>query len=1016
MGCFIRRIFLWTVTVSLVVQATAWMNARPAMAQAPDTPPEPLPHDCNGFTPPGDPLPVCCMAGYVYYGGVPVAGADVLIEGPYGSLSVVAASGNLSSSPYYTVADLGDSPLLASPGDTITVTATYAGESASTVYQVAPDGQQVDVVIVHSFDDWWDLNWAYRRSLPITTGNTLGAGTLVKVDGMDLEALVGEGKARSDHDDVRVAHRISANNWEEIARVYYSGRDLEFKLAATIEPGTDTSYYLYYGNPGAGTPPTFTLPQGWWVDMYGDKWWTDYGGTWTFDQAMDFDDVCGAPLDHGGKIGSSFDESDLFRGRLYVPAAGNWTFRLYTNDGYRVSIAGSEIERFDGYDVNRWVTIGPKYLEVGWHRMELRNMWVNCGAWKFYMEGPGFSNQLVPAHYFQQVWDGVKKGITPGDEESPLLSYPPIPTIHTVYPHPAVLDQDTVTFRGSAVDNDEGGEAIAQYVWRSDLDGVLNTQATFTLTASSLTLGTHDVYLKAKDDEGVWSKEISTTLTINAEPATAPTAAFSVSPASGPVTTVFTFDASDSSDGEDPPSALEVRWDWEDDSVYDTGWSATKITTHTYSASGSYTVRLEVRDTGGLTGSTTRIATVNPPPGESAWLFILYLDGDNDLHSWMRRALRKLEAAAPNDDLTVVALLDSSGGGGTWRYHVQPGGDYTDGANRWYMGELDMSDPQVLSDFVTWARNNYPARHTYLSVADHGRGTTGIAWDDTAGQDEFITVAELRTALQDATSGGAAPLDVVHYDACLMAMIEDAYQIKDFASYLVATQNLGWSIFAYDRYAAGVTAGATPAQLATAVTDEYFDVLVEYPRTISAVDLGQAGAVSQTISALATALRADLSTNAEYISYTLSAVQRFDSQNYLVLDGDDEYIDVYDFARLIKQHVPGDTVKTAAQGVMDAVTAFVVAEHHESGCYRKHSCWDLDGAHGISIYFPPTPGGWGYDDYMDDVFRFTAEGTWDEFLQDYLGLVGTPPGAPTNPGTPPVLEMPYTVYLPIVIR
>jgi hypothetical protein len=36
----------------------------------------------------------------------------------------------------------------------------------------------------------------------------------------------------------------------------------------------------------------------------------------------------------------------------------------------------------------------------------------------------------------------------------------------------------------------------------------------------------------------------------------------------------------------------------------------------------------------------------------------------------------------------------------------------------------------------------------------------------------------------------------------------------------------------------------------------------------------------------------------------------------------------------------------------------------------------------------------------------TVDGTWDEFLEDYYGLIGTPPESPTNPGLPPVLEMP----------
>ncbi|MGD2179294.1 MAG: hypothetical protein PVG71_15905, partial [Anaerolineae bacterium] len=62
---------------------------------------------------------------------------------------------------------------------------------------------------------------------------------------------------------------------------------------------------------------------------------------------------------------------------------------------------------------------------------------------------------------------------------------------------------------------------------------------------------------------------------------------------------------------EDSTTALQVRWDWQNDGIYDTGWSATKIATHAFSVQGSHTVRLEVRDTGGLTGGITRQVTVS---------------------------------------------------------------------------------------------------------------------------------------------------------------------------------------------------------------------------------------------------------------------------------------------------------------------------------------------------------------------------------------------------------------------
>jgi hypothetical protein len=279
-------------------------------------------------------------------------------------------------------------------------------------------------------DSWWNRSFAYRRIIPITAGQGLPAGTLIKVNGLDLDSLVAQGKARSDYNDIRVVRRTGSTSWQEVARRVYTGWDLEFQLLTEIQPGTDTSYYLYYGYPAAGGAPTYpSHTQGWWVDLYIDKWWSSYVGTWEHDQAMDFNDVCEPPISHRDRTGgSAFDDSDKFRGRLFIPTTGRWTFSVYANDGYALYLDGTEIGRFDGYATNRWVEIGTiENLKAGWYTFELRHMWVNCGAWKFAMNGPGF-NQIVPANYFQRVWGNVRSGFTPGFEETQDVPVTPTPT------------------------------------------------------------------------------------------------------------------------------------------------------------------------------------------------------------------------------------------------------------------------------------------------------------------------------------------------------------------------------------------------------------------------------------------------------------------------------------------------------------------------------------------------------------------------------------------------------------
>lgn len=67
-------------------------------------------------------------------------------------------------------------------------------------------------------------------------------------------------------------------------------------------------------------------------------------------------------------------------------------------------------------------------------------------------------------------------------------------------------------------------------------------------------------------------------------------------------------DATASHDAES--AELEVRWDFDDDGTWESGWSTDRVAGHTYPADDRYTVRLEVRDPQGLSDSATRSVTV----------------------------------------------------------------------------------------------------------------------------------------------------------------------------------------------------------------------------------------------------------------------------------------------------------------------------------------------------------------------------------------------------------------------
>ncbi len=108
--------------------------------------PQPLPHDCDGVAP-TDP-DACCMYGYIYWNDQPLAGADVQISSAQGVITTTVGGGG--SKAHYGI-DLSAEPLLASPGDVISITASYNGMVSARAWTVQSGGQQVDLGLVDGY-------------------------------------------------------------------------------------------------------------------------------------------------------------------------------------------------------------------------------------------------------------------------------------------------------------------------------------------------------------------------------------------------------------------------------------------------------------------------------------------------------------------------------------------------------------------------------------------------------------------------------------------------------------------------------------------------------------------------------------------------------------------------------------------------------------------------------------------------------------------------------------------------
>ncbi|MGD9099978.1 MAG: PKD domain-containing protein, partial [Anaerolineae bacterium] len=110
---------------------------------------------------------------------------------------------------------------------------------------------------------WWDEAYFYRQPLTVQAREALtytpGATTTLAL-ALDAQALISKGLVLESGDDLRLLYWDGAA-WGETPRTlafaHTPSATLFFPLQATIGAGEqDGNYYVYYGNPEAGTPPT----------------------------------------------------------------------------------------------------------------------------------------------------------------------------------------------------------------------------------------------------------------------------------------------------------------------------------------------------------------------------------------------------------------------------------------------------------------------------------------------------------------------------------------------------------------------------------------------------------------------------------------------------------------------------------------------------------------------------------------------------------------------------------------
>ena len=427
-------------------------------------------------------------------------------------------------------------------------------------------------------------------------------------------------------------------------------------------------------------------------------------------------------------------------------------------------------------------------------------------------------------------------------------------------------------------------------------------------------------------------------------------------------------------------------------------------------------------------------------PEPKAWTLMYYLAGDNNLSDSFRdTVLPSLMNYRGDVDLDIAVMFDGHDNGDSRYYYI------SDEIPVAIMDELDTGSADTLVDFVDWAFDHQHSTHHALIIADHGHGAWGVAQDESS-SDHVITMAALKPAMSDIVAQHGK-LDVVFMNACLMATIESSYQLRDATDYLIASENQSWLPINHRTYLDSVGSSTSPQSLAESMASAYSSHCRGrgLPFTVSVANMGRLSELVTSINNLSSLLRQQMPSIADNLvrQRVLENVQRFDYNGDRVINDSDWFVDVYDFASLVRVNSTDSDVQSAAQAVMEVIwdddnqaNRFIVWEDNVSG-----QCVDSEGNHydytnlgqsrGVSALFPsqrrPTwyrganldfAAGTDWGDTPTSIKTTEEVIEWGPMLVEYLSVVS--PDAPEDPNPPELVApglIPFNwIYLPIILK
>lgn len=375
------------------------------------------------------------------------------------------------------------------------------------------------------------------------------------------------------------------------------------------------------------------------------------------------------------------------------------------------------------------------------------------------------------------------------------------------------------------------------------------------------------------------------------------------------------------------------------------------------------------------------------------WTFIAYIAADNNLNPEADLNISQMVKASVTQNVYILVYLNIKRDGQekrTQKLIIQDGKISTENI----IPAEDSGDENTFIKALVWAITEFPSDHLFVDIWNHGSGSLnrnmhemyqhrGVCYDDSTGH--YLTDLNLKRSFDLIVNQylHGHKIDIVAFDACLMADIEIAFTLMPYAHHVVSSQEtVPGAGFNYTSLLAPFAKASPDAITVAKNLVASYDTQYKYSGqsyTLSAINLDKFSSVVSYTNAIAALLNKFLAADkkgllAQAIAYSEN------SRNCVHFD-EPTYIDLYSFYTNLYNRTSSMGLNTVNQvqlktALRNAISAIAQA------IYANVKSHNLNTARGLSIYFADVND--GIESSYQDLYWSQANPQWLQFLNSYV--------------------------------